>query len=70
MRIWEQLAEFCPALFMEAGPACVRSACLEGDMSCGKMIGQARATPDKIIQDDFPLLWTPLVMARETTAQI
>jgi len=35
-RMLELVSEVAPALFSSAGPACVRGACSEGSMTCGK----------------------------------
>jgi thymidylate synthase (FAD) len=32
----KQCREVCPMLFRNAGPACLRGACPEGAMTCGK----------------------------------
>jgi thymidylate synthase (FAD) len=56
LRIWEQLMKISSPLFQHSGPPCLYGDCPEGKMTCGNMIWQTRATPDKIIEDDFPLL--------------
>lgn len=49
---WRMLSLVCevaPALFANAGPACVRGACSEGKMTCGKAAG-VRKQHEKIVK--------------------
>lgn len=56
LRIWEELYELAPAFFSPAmtGPFCMRGACKEGKMCCGRPI-RSDMTPAEIIAEDFPL---------------
>ena len=40
--------EVAPALFANAGPACLRGACAEGEKTCGRM-KEIRAEREKLI---------------------
>ena len=42
--------ETAPALFMNAGPACIRGKCPEGEKSCGQAAG-IRAEREKLISE-------------------
>lgn len=57
LKIWQELLNLSPALFASdlTGPFCQRDKCLEGKMSCGKMIA-ANMTPGEILAKDYPLL--------------
>lgn len=57
LKIWQELLNLSPALFASdlTGPFCQRDKCLEGKMSCGKMIA-ANMTPGEILTKDYPLL--------------
>jgi len=55
LRIWEQFEKFCPAVFEDTGPFCMRGVCPEGKMSCNNSL-YLGATPSEIIGLDYPLL--------------
>lgn len=47
---WQMLAlcrEACPVLFAYAGPSCVKGACAEGKMTCGKIV-EVRERSEKL----------------------
>ena len=55
LRIWEELYELAPEMFAGAGCFCMKGACAEGKMACGRPL-RADMTPTEIIAADFPLL--------------
>lgn len=55
LRIWEQLYDLSPALFIDAGPFCMNGYCKEGKMGCKNPIKENLA-PIDILKEDFPLL--------------
>ena len=52
-RMAEEMYRICfetaPALFMDAGPACIRGKCPEGEKSCGKA-AEIRRNRDELIR--------------------
>lgn len=57
LRIWQQLFELNPTLFSSGttGMFCVKTKCIEGQMSCGKIL-KKDLTPTQMLEMDFPLL--------------
>lgn len=58
LKIWEELYKLNPNLFNQSttGPKCMNKNCLEGKMSCGKVINKD-LTPGDILKEEFPLLY-------------
>lgn len=58
LKIWQQLYNMDPIIFSPAttGPFCMHGYCKEGKMSCKNPIS-AVATPEQILQEDYPLLF-------------
>lgn len=55
LRIWEELYKLAPEMFADAGCFCMKGACAEGKMTCGRAL-RTDMTPSDIIAVDFPLL--------------
>lgn len=58
LKIWEELYRLDPIFFAfdTTGPFCMRGACKEGKMACGRPITKDM-TPTDILHTDFPLLY-------------
>lgn len=56
LRIWEQLFDLSPILFIDASPPCARDSCREQKLSCGKAF-DSQVKPWEILLADFPLLF-------------
>lgn len=57
LKIWEQLYALDPIFFAPdtTGPFCMRGACKEGKMACGRPLDK-NMTPSYILRCEFPLL--------------
>ncbi len=57
LKIWEEIYKLSPVMFSSTttGAFCMKGACKEGKMSCGKPLC-TNASPEEIIATDFPLL--------------
>lgn len=55
LKIWAELFNYAPDLFMpdSTGCFCMRGLCLEGSKSCGDPVG-AGMSPEDILRTDFP----------------
>lgn len=58
LKIWEQLYALDPIFFAPdtTGPFCMRGACKEGKMACGRPLDK-NMTPSYILKCEFPLLY-------------
>ncbi len=57
LKIWQELYALSPVLFASGltGPLCQRYKCLEGKMTCGKMLKEDM-TPEDILKMDYPAI--------------
>lgn len=56
LKIWEALYNENQILFGNVGPSCMKGACVEGKMTCGRSIDKS-ATPTDILKEDFSKLY-------------
>lgn len=54
LKVWSELYKLSPSMFSDCGPFCMKGACKEDKMSCGRIMS---GTPDEILKKEFPKLY-------------